>query len=263
MTDGQTKRTTTYEIGMGRKSALVIAVLMMAPFVLSAPILVGWRIARGQWLDAITPAILAIAFIWAFSFIVMHMISAMRSKIEIDDEAVSLFAPTWRGPTPAPPYTHQKLRFSEIDGVETRAEIYRAAGIQTMMRSYAVKIGDKRVVLGYMKDNEADPAFPYDDIAKEIAARSNVPITNLGRITAGTQYGALYRGRPSANAKQVDDLALARIERCNADVLQAMVLGLLALAVLGFGIDLVQSGFISFEMPQILTPADTSAVPGN
>ena len=254
MTEGHSNRTTTYEIGFGRKSLLSIAVLIMAPFVLSAPILVGWRIARGQWLDAITPTILTVAFIWAFSFIVMHMISAMRSKIEIDDNHISLVAPTWRGPTPAPPYKNEKLSFAEIDGVDTRGEIYRAAGIRTMMRSYSVRIGDKTVVLGYMKDNESDPAFPLDDIAKEIAARANVPISNLGLISAGTQYGALYRGEPSANAKQIDDRALALIERRNEDVLRAMVLGLLALAALGLGIDLVQSGFLNFEMP---LPAST------
>jgi|GEM_PF-2113347 len=259
MNDGHTNKTTTYEIGLGRKSMLSLAVLIMAPFVLSAPILVGWRIARGQWFDAITPTLLTMAFIWAFSFILMHMISAMRSKIEIDDNTVTLIAPTWRGPTPAPPYKTEKLSFAEIDGVDTRGEIYRAAGIRTLMRSYSVRIGDKRVVLGYMKDNDSDPAFPLDDIAKEIAARSNVPISNLPLISAGTQYGALFRGEPSLSAKEVDDRALAMMEKRNEDILRAMVLGLLAMALLGFGIDLVQSGFINFEMP---LPATTPEVPG-
>lgn len=260
MSDGQSNRKTTYEIGWGRKSLLSLAVLVMAPFVLSAPILVVWRLIRGQWLDALTPTILTVAFIWAFSFIVMHMISAMRSKIEIDNDAITMMAPTWRGPTPAPPYKNQKLSFAEIDGVETRAEIYRAAGIQTMMRSYAVKAGDRRVVLGYMKDNETDPVFPLDDIAKEVAARANVPITNLGRIKAGTQYGALYRGDPHPNAKKIDDRALAQIEKRNEDVLRGMVLALLTLTALGFGIDLIQSGWLSFEMPS-LPSSDTPAAP--
>jgi len=253
MNDEQSKKNTTYEIGIGRKALLSLAVLLMAPFLLSAPILVVWRLIRGQWLDAITPLILTVAFIWAFSFILMHMISSMRSKIQITGDSLSLMAPTWRGPTPAPPYHGETLRFSEIDGVETRAEIYRAAGIQTMMRSYAVKSGDKRVVLGYMKDNATDPAFPLDDIAKEIAARANVPVTNLGRISAGTQYGALYRGQPNPRARQIDERAMALIERRNEDILRAMVLGLLGLALLGLAIDIIQSGFISFEMPSLPT----------
>ena len=72
---------------------------------------------------------------------------------------------------------------------------------------------------------------------------------------AGTQYGALYRGEPSVHARQVDARALAVIEKRNEDVLRAMVLGLLGLALLGFGIDLVQSDFISFEMPGGDAPA--------
>ena len=257
MSDKPTTKTSTYEISMGRKSLLSLAVLIMTPFVLSAPILVGWRISRGQWADAITPTILTVAFIWAFSFIIMHMISAMRTKIEIDDKAISLVIPTWRGPTPAPPYRNEKLSFAEIDGVETRAEIYRAAGVLIMMRSYAVRAGDKRVVLGYMKDHETDPAFPLDDIAKEVAARSNVPISNLGLISAGSQYGALYHGEPSAKAKQVDERSLVKIEKRNEQVLHGMVLAILALAFLGLGIDLVQSGYISFEMPSLPGSTDT------
>ncbi len=247
MTDAKPNKKTIYEIGLGRKSLLSISVLALAPFVLSAPILVVWRLSRGQWLDALTPLVLAIALIWAFSFILLHLISSMRTKIEIDDEKLSLVAPTWRGPTPAPPYKNETMSFAEIDGVQTRSELYRAAGILTSMRSFAVTRGHDRTVLGYMKENATDPAFPYDDIAKEVAIRSAVPITDMGRIRAGTQYGALFRGQPKSNARQIDQRAMTAIAKRNDDVLRAMVLGLLVLAALGFAIDMYQSGFFGLE----------------
>lgn len=188
---------TVFRAGGGRKFVLTVVLLVLMPFLVSLPVMILWRASAGHIGDAASLAIGGIVFVAAALFLLSHIVYSYRGRIEVGDDAVRLSVPRWRGPTPGLKYVKQEIKYSDLDRIETRGEIYKEIAVPTLLRSamLTTKSGE-RVHLGYVHEASEDPAFPIREIADEISRRSGVPIGVKASVKVGSQYKALVKGTP-------------------------------------------------------------------
>lgn len=245
---------TIFRAGGGRKFVLTVVLLVLMPFLVSLPVMILWRAGAGHIGDAATLAIGGIVFVSAALFLLSHIVYSYRGRIEVGDDAVRLSVPKWRGPTPGLRYVKQEIKYSDIDKIETRGEIYKEIAVPTLLRSamLTTKNGE-RVHLGYVHEASEDPAFPIREIADEISRRSGVPIGVKASVKVGSQYKALVKGTPPWDmggdaGSPEHELARAEYETLvhkNHVYMFYLAFILFGLAAIAFIVDIGRSGLLN------------------
>lgn len=235
------KDTTTriYEASKGRKIILGLVFLALTPFFISLPFMIYLRLSKGFYYEAAILALFAILFaIWMF-FLGAHILSSLRTRIELNEQDANFIVPNWRGPLPLFPYQKISLTYDNVEAVESRGEIYREAVIPVLMRASCIITRDGgRHVLGYTKEQATDPAFPFSEITHEIAMRAGKPLRDRGTILAGGQYLAAIKGAPSWDKEPLSPLAVQTTRKAAKKFWWIMLAISAAVLVVGVGIEL-------------------------
>ena len=106
---GNTSKTLVYETGEGRRAILSFVFLVLLPFLVSIPVMILIRSYRGYWTDAASAGVLGVLFACWMLFLLVNIVSAFRTRIEIRDDKVLLSVPNWRGPNPGLKYTRARI----------------------------------------------------------------------------------------------------------------------------------------------------------
>ncbi|MGI9408258.1 MAG: hypothetical protein ACR2O4_17915 [Hyphomicrobiaceae bacterium] len=234
-----------FEIGEGRKTILSFVFLVLLPFLVSLPVMVFIRSIHGFWGDAASAAVLATLFACWMLFLLVNIVSAFRTRIELSDDKVALSVPRWRGPNPGLRYTRADVPLEQIEAVETRGEIYRAIQVPVLTRATSlVKRDGERITLGYVNDDAPDPALPYPRIGEMIAERAGVPYVDRGNIYAGNHVRAMASGPPAWDAPTMSEGDYAEYKRNHSWAMVGLAIMLFGLAGIGLFVDLYRSGWI-------------------
>lgn len=244
MTSDQTRW--VFEAGEARKTILAFVFLVLLPFLVSLPVMIAMRGWNGLWRDAASATVLAALFgVWML-FLLVNVVASFRSRVEIDDEAVTFSVPKWRGPSPDVKYLRKKVALSDIEAVETRGEIYQAINVPVMTRATVLKMKDgEQHLLGYVNENSPDPALAYPRIGAIIAERAGVPLVDKGRVDAGHHVRALVNGPPEWDARPLSEGAYEAYRRDNQWMMLGLAFLLFALAGVGLFADLYRSGWLT------------------
>lgn len=232
-----------YEASRGRKLILMLVFALLIPFFISLPFMFILRLSKGMYSDAAILGVFAILFALWMVFLAAHILSSIRTRIQLNELDAVFVVPNWRGPLPLLPYREISLTYDNVQAVESRGEIYREAIIPVLMRSSCIVTKDGgRHVLGYTKEHATDPAFPFSEISHEIAMRSGLPLMDKGTINAGGQYLAALRGSPPWDKEPLSPQAVQTARKAA----QKIWWGLIAIATIvlvgGVGIELWRIG---------------------
>lgn len=236
-----------YQASRGRKLILGLVFAGLVPFFISLPFMIYLRISKGFYYEAAILGVFTILFALWMLFLGAHILSSIRTRIQLNEQDAEFVIPNWRGPLPLFPYQKVSLTYENVQAVESRGEIYREAIIPVLMRSSCIvtKDGDRHV-LGYMKEHATDPAFPFSEISHEIAMRSGLPLQDRGTILAGGQYLAAIRGAPAWDKTPLSPQAVQLSRKAAQKFWWIMLAISAAILVVGVGIEMWRIGIEGF-----------------
>lgn len=239
--------TRIYEASRGRKIILIIVFTCLIPFFISLPFMIYLRLSKGFYYDAAILSLFAILFAIWMIFLGAHILSSLRTRIQLNEQDAVFNVPNWRGPLPLLPYRTISLTYENVQAVESRSEIYREAIIPVLMRASSIVTRDgERHILGYTKEQATDPAFPFSEISHEVAMRAGLPLSDKGTIHAGGQYLAAFRGAPSWDKSPLSPAAVQTARKAAQKFWWIMIAISSAILVAGVSIELWRVGVQGF-----------------
>ena len=236
-----------FEASRGRKIILITVFTLLVPFFISLPFMIFLRLSKGFYYDAAILFLFAILFAIWMVFLGAHILSSLKTRIQLNEQDAVLLVPNWRGPLPLLPYKTISLTYENVKSVESRSEIYREAIIPVLMRSCSIVTQDgERHILGYTKEKATDPAFPFSEISHEIALRAGLPLSERGTIHAGGQYLAAIKGPPSWDKQPLSPAAVQTARKAAQKFWWIMIAISAAVLVTGVGIEFWRLGVEGF-----------------
>lgn len=236
-----------FEASRGRKIILITVFTLLVPFFISLPFMIFLRLSKGFYYDAAILFLFAILFAIWMVFLGAHILSSLRTRIQLNEQDAVLLVPNWRGPLPLLPYKTISLTYENVKSVESRSEIYREAIIPVLMRSCSIVTQDgERHILGYTKEKATDPAFPFSEISHEIALRAGLPLSERGTIHAGGQYLAAIKGPPSWDKRPLSPAAVQTARKAAQKFWWIIIAISAAVLVTGVGIEFWRLGVEGF-----------------
>lgn len=225
---------TRYRVSRARATAFSFVFLLLLPFFASLPAMIAMRTASGRWDSTLGLAILAVGFAVLMFLVLVELLFSIRTRIEIGDSAVRMTLPAGRGLMPMLRYVRHEVPYDAIKAVESRREIYGGTLAPVMLRGARVLTKDGRAIqLGYVNEANVDPAFPYDDIARQIAARASLQVIDRGNVRRNVASKMMGFRTPDDGSGPIDEATVAELNRRHAHVVIALVAGLVVLVGLG------------------------------
>jgi len=246
---------TVYAAGGGRKLAFSFVFLILLPFFISLPPMLFWRLSQGHWQGTIGLLVLAVAFSFIMFLIVIELMHSLMARIEIGEKSVKLTLPSGRGPTPLVRYKTREIPYDQIKAVETRREVYGGSVAPVLLKGARLILKDDSAVkLGYVSEANADPCFPYPEIAHQIAERAGVAVEDRGNVRRSAQkkFLGLKSGLLSEPEGTVEESQIAALNASHHRWVMRLILLLVGLVVLGIALDII------FPPSSGLPPALTS-----
>lgn len=231
---------TVYSSGGARATIFSFVFLLLLPFFASLPAMIYMRVASGKFDSTLGLAILAVGFAAIMLLVLAELLFSIRARIALGDTSVKLTLPSGRALVPMLRYQSHDVPYSDIKAIETRREIYGGSLAPVMMRGARIVTKDDRSIsLGYLNEANVDPAFPYAEIAAKIAARAGVEVSDRGavrRMVANKMMGIKAQD-PAGTG--IDEATIADLNRRHAQVVYAMIAGLVLLVGAGIASDLM------------------------
>lgn len=232
---------TLYAASGLRKTLISFLFLLMLPFFASLPAMIGMRVTRGLWADAAGLSLLALAFAVVMFLLLINLIFSLRARVQLGEKHVRLTLPSGRGPTPMLRYRTEELAYDDIAAVETRREIYGGVLAPVMLLGARLIKKDGSIVkLGYESEANQSSAFPYVEIAHQIARRAGLPVKNQGSVRRTLASKTLGIASLQADASPIDDAEIARLNTLHRRFVIGLVLLLTGLVIAGMTIDVLK-----------------------
>lgn len=247
---------TVYEATTGRKLAFSFIFLLLLPFFSSLVPMLWMRIKSGLWDDLLGFALFATAFTVLMGLILAELLRSLRTRISLGATALHMTVPNGRGPTPFLRYASHDIPYDQIAAVETRREVYGGWIAPVMMQGARVVTKDGRSIrIGYGNEANVDPAFPYPEIARGIAARAGLAVTDTGHVhrSATRKMFGLKSADPSQLA--IVDHEIGSLNRAHRRFMVGLIGALLLLVGGSLAADLMSSP------PQARAPREAAPQP--
>ena len=187
--------------------------------------------------------------------IVVELMHSLMARIELGDKSVQMTLPSGRGPTPIIRYRSHDIPYDQIKAVETRREIYGGSVAPVLLQGARLILKDDTPVkLGYVSEANADPCFPYPEIAQKIAARAGLTVEHKGNVRRSVQkkYLGLSRGLLTPGEGIVEESEIEALNQSHRRWVMRLTTLLVGLVVVGIALD------IAFPPSSGLPPALTS-----
>ncbi len=144
--------------------------------------------------------ILAALCVATIAIYLLLLLYTLALRIELGPERLKLRLPRMRGHLPLPGLVHAELPYEAIASVQRRTEIFSGFGGTRVQRAFSlVTRDDGRLPLGFMVENAAFQ-YPFDRVAKMIAARAACPEIECRVVRVGGILGAMIHGTPAWNS---------------------------------------------------------------
>jgi len=244
MVDVKVDERSVYEAGDAQKTILGLSFLIFLPFLTSIPIMFLKRGLNGFFWDAISAAVLGVLLAAWLGYLLVQVMSSMRTRIAFEDEGLRLRVPIRRGPSPSTKYLRTFIPYDEVQAVETRCEVFTALQQVPVCLEVAsvLKTDGERVVLGYQHVHEEDPDIDYKVIAKQLARVADVPLVDKGKVKVGSALNSLRKGETlDWDAPDMGAEAYEKLRRRNVIIMTGLTFLILALFTAGLAYDLYRS----------------------
>lgn len=237
---------TYYESGGGRKTFYALVFILLLPFFVSLPVMIGQRIIKGVWLDSWGLGVVAIGFTLIMILVLFELVFSLRAKVDIGTKAVALTLPSGGGGlTPTVFYQARTIPYEDISAVQSYCDCYGGAIAPVVLRGtrLILKSGE-RIPLGFVNELDDDPRFPFNTIARQIAERAGLEVVDLGHV----RYALHQRMFGVANASAaIPPEEVAKINRGHNWFLTGIIALMALLLLLGIGNDFWTAGIDSGE----------------
>lgn len=246
---------TSYGAGAGRKIAFSFVFLILLPFFVSLPAMLFWRITQGHWIDTIGLLVLAAGFAFIMLLVTIELMHSLMARVELGPTSVKMTLPSGRGPTPMLRYKSREIPYDQIKAVETRREVYGGKVAPVILKGARIILKDDSAVkLGYVSEANTDPAFPFPEIAQQIAARAGLSVVDMGNVSRSAQkkFLGLKNGIVVEPEAELTDDAIAALNGRHHEWVMTLVWLLVLLVVVGIALDII------FPPSSGLPPAMTS-----
>jgi hypothetical protein len=228
-----------YKAGGGRATTFSFIFLLLLPFFVSLGPMLAMRISHGLWDGTLGLAILAAAFAVLMFLIVAELLYSIRARVDLGERSLRATLPAGRGPTPLLRYARHDIPYDRIAAVETRCEVYGGAVAPVMLRGVQLLTKDGTAVpLGSVNEACVDPAFPWTEIADEIARRAGVGVLDQGVVRRSVPRKMLGLAASEAERAPVGAETLAALNRRHRVAMLALVAVLTVLVGVGIVNDL-------------------------
>ena len=223
-----------YHMGGGRKTVLSLAFLILLPFFVSLPIMLGERLSAGLWVGTIGLMVFGLAFAFLMGLIFTQLLHSLRSRVELGDTSVKMTLPRGRGIAPVR-FIKREIPYTQIKAVETRKELYGGSLAPNLLGSSRIVTKDgESIRLGYAHEEDTDPPLPVQEIAADIAQRAGLAVSDMGAVHRSVSRRIMGI---AATAEENAPLTAEQIASCNARHSKAMKALVAALVLLlGAGI---------------------------
>jgi hypothetical protein len=172
-----------YQVGGGAKTALSLGFLLLLPFFASLPMMLYQRMVKGLWHDTAGLAVMGLGLTIIMGLLLVNLLRALLSKVEIGDKTVRLTLPSHLGAIPTLFYTTNTVAYDQIAAVEMRREVYGNGLAPVLVRGARLKLKDgTTVLLGHMDEAEADATFPVPTIAHQVARKAGLTVVETGSV---------------------------------------------------------------------------------
>ncbi len=248
-TAGASNETTRYTATTGLWITLGFVFFLAVLFALNAIVGSVWLARHNLWLDAVIFLLLFGVGVWLVFLGAAFLLSASKTKVELGPQAVDMLIPNWRGPTPYLPYRHIRVDYNDIAAIETRGEIYTYYVLPIAARCLSLITKDgKRYQIGYTRENAAENAFPYLELARELARRTGLPVEDRGTVRGGTRFRALLHDEPPHDAASLSAADAAALQHAEGRAWKRAMVAIVLILVGGLlfqGIRIVTATFVS------------------
>lgn len=229
-----------YKVGSARATMFSFIFLILLPFFVSLPAMIVMRIMSGRWDSTLGLAIIAIGFCAIMLLVVAELLFSIRARIDIGDTAVKMTLPTGRGLLPMLRYQHHEIPYADIKAIESRREVYGGTLAPVLMRGARIVTKDDRSIqLGYLNEANVDPAFPYSEIADQIAARAGLQVIDRGAVRRNVANKMMGIRTMDEGGGSIEEATIADLNRRHAHVIVVLVAGLVLLVGIGIVGDLM------------------------
>ncbi len=234
-----------YGASEGRRTVFALLFLVLAPFVVSLPVMLYHRIDNGQWSDLAQTALIALVLAAIMAMVVLELLYSLRARLTLDRTALRFTLPVGLGPTPLFAYQSHHIPYHTIKGVELRREVFGAPLMPVLMQGAVVHTKDKgSIALGYASEAKEGGAFPFAEIAGSIARRAAVPLIEQRTIwrRPRKERALGYISEIDTQNYIVDPAEMERLHVAHRRHVLALLSGLATLLLLGIGTDLMSGG---------------------
>jgi hypothetical protein len=233
----------------GLRLVLTVTFFLLMLFVINAVVGAIWLARNNLTTDAIIFVILFAIGAAMLVFTAIFLMSASHTLVRLEQDKFIGVLPSWRGPTPMFPYFQVEIPYKDIAAVETRSEVYRYYLLPVLVQASSfVRRDGRRFTIGYIRENASEHSLPYDEIAKELAARAGVGVNYRGVVHAGRRIQAMLRDGPSWDAEVISDERAAKLRSAEERAWKYAFIGLAILV--GGGILYQSVSLITANVPE-------------
>jgi hypothetical protein len=252
-----------YQVGGGAKTALSLGFLLLLPFFASLPIMMYQRLAKGLWHDTAGLAVFGLGLSVIMWLLLVSLVRALLSKVEIGQTTVRLTLPSHLGAIPTLFYTTRTVPYDQIAAVETRGEIYGARyGLAPgFVRGARLRLknGDN-VLLGHMSEAESDPTFPVPVIAEQVARKAGLMVVDTGSVHRRATK-KVFGIKPSGHELlPIAEPELERLRRAHRRWMLGLAASMVLLLSLGIANDVMTAHPDSGERSSAATQAAAKSI---
>lgn len=237
-----------YRASVARATAFSFIFLILLPFFASLPVMIGMRAMAGRWDSTIGLAILAVGFAVLMFLVFVEMLFSIRARVDIGQDSVRMTLPAGRGLVPMLQYRRHDIPYADIKAIEVRREVYGGSLAPVLLRGARILTKDGAAVqLGYLNEANVDPAFPFGEIADQIADRAGLQVIDRGAVRRNVAHKMMgVRALDDGNGA-IDEASIAALNARHTRVVTVLIGALVVLV--GIGI-----------IGDLRTPADPVAI---
>jgi hypothetical protein len=254
-----------YQVGGGAKTALSLGFLLLLPFFASLPMMLYQRMVKGLWHDTAGLAVMGIGLTIIMGLLLVNLLRALLSKVEIGEKTVRLTLPSHLGAIPTLFYTTNTVAYDQIAAVEMRREVYGNGLAPVLVRGARLKLKDGgTVLLGHMDEAEADATFPVPTIAHQVARKAGLTVVETGSVYRRASKKVLGIKPSDAELIPIADTEIVRLRAAHKRWMMGLAAVMVALLGLGIVHDVINANVDTGERASTATQVakqPTKAVP--
>jgi hypothetical protein len=247
-----------YRASTGRRTIFSFVLLILLPFFASIPAMLYMRYSHGLLFDSLGLTFIAVVFAIIMFLLFIELMFSLRTRVDLGPDSVKMTIPSGRGPTPMLRYKSHDIPYDQVHTVETRREVYGGSFIPVLLKGARLTLKDgTQIPLGYVSEANVDPAFPYPEIAREIADRARLPLIDRGNVRRSVRRKLLGIRSADATNEMVSESDIAALNHSHNSIMMWFIGAFVVLMLIGIVEDInsMPAALDTPAPPSVSTPA--------